>query len=331
MSLSGGLDSILAAKVMLEQGIELEAVNFQTIFCTCTAKNACCTAAKSAADQLNIPLKVFNVSEEYLEVIKHPQHGYGSNMNPCIDCRIFMLKKAAQYMKEQGVSFIVTGEVLGERPMSQRKDAMRLIEREAGLTGYIVRPLSAQLMEPTIPEQQGLVDRTKLLAIHGRSRKPQIALAKQYNINDYPCPAGGCLLTDPNFARRLRDLMKYDPDFNLSNVKLLKWGRHLRLSDKAKLVIGRDDADNMRVMAMVEDSDITIDSQVVSGPFALIRGHAQPDEIERALGITAGYTKGKHLPKVSLVVKTGTSGAEKSIEVTPIPMENQELVVSKML
>ncbi|MDP3804786.1 MAG: hypothetical protein Q8Q87_04470, partial [Candidatus Omnitrophota bacterium] len=220
--LSGGLDSILAAKLVLEQGIEVEAINFLTIFCTCTHKG-CQHAATQAAKTLNIPLKIFNITEEYLEVIKNPKHGYGSNMNPCIDCRIFIFKKAKDYMKEAGASFIVTGEVLGERPMSQRRDAILLIEKEAGLKGLILRPLSAKLFEPTIPEKEGIVDRAKLLDISGRSRKPQIVLAKKFAIFDYPCPAGGCLLTDPGFAKRMKDLLVHDA-LTLDNARLLKFG-----------------------------------------------------------------------------------------------------------
>ena len=166
--LSGGLDSTLAARVVMEQGIELEALNFMTVFCTCTNRGATCLASQKAVETLGIPLKVFNVSEEYLSVVKHPKHGYGRNMNPCIDCRIFMLKKAKTYMAESGASFIVTGEVLGQRPMSQRKDAMRLIEKEAGLEGFILRPLSAKVLQVTVPEKEGWVDRELLLRIQVR-------------------------------------------------------------------------------------------------------------------------------------------------------------------
>src|SRR4030043_1186032 len=163
--LSGGLDSTLAAKIVIEQGIELEALNFLTVFCSCTNRGETCLASQKAVNGLGIPLKVFNVSEEYLDVVKHPKHGYGSHMNPCIDCRIFMLKKAKAYMEEIGAVFIVTGEVLGERPMSQRRDSMRLIEKEAGLDGFILRPLSAKLLPASVPETEGWVDREKLLKI----------------------------------------------------------------------------------------------------------------------------------------------------------------------
>jgi len=189
--LSGGLDSIVAARLMLEQGIEVEAVNFVTVFCTCTSKGSTCMASQKAAEQLNVPLKIIDISEEYLEVIRKPKYGYGSGINPCLDCRIFTLKKAKEYMKETGASFIFTGEVLGQRPMSQRREAMNIIERDSGLQGYLVRPLSAKFFPPTIPEKEGALDRNKLLAISGRSRKPQIQMNEEFNIKDYPCSAGG--------------------------------------------------------------------------------------------------------------------------------------------
>jgi tRNA U34 2-thiouridine synthase MnmA/TrmU len=234
----------------MEQGVELEALNFMTVFCTCTNRGATCLASQKATESLGIPLKVLNVSEEYLGVVKHPKHGYGSNMNPCIDCRIFMLKRAKDYMEESGAAFIVTGEVLGQRPMSQRKDAMRLIEKEASLEGLILRPLSAKVLPVTIPERERWVDREKLLKIQGRSRKPQIGLAEHYNIRDYPCPAGGCLLTDPGFAKRMKDLMMNEPNFSLNDVHLLKIGRQFRLSRGVKLVVGRNKEENQKIQTL---------------------------------------------------------------------------------
>ena len=191
---SGGLDSILAIRLILEQGIEVHALNFLTLFCTCTSKG-CMHQATKAARQLDVPLKVMNITEEYMEVVKNPKYGRGRNMNPCLDCRIFTFRKAKDFMEEIGASFVVTGEVLGERPMSQRRNAMEVIEKESGLSGYIVRPLCAKLFEPTVPEREGIVDRNRLLDIQGRRRDRQISIAKDLGISDYPCPAGGCLLT----------------------------------------------------------------------------------------------------------------------------------------
>jgi tRNA U34 2-thiouridine synthase MnmA/TrmU len=262
-------------------------------------------ASQKAVDTLGIPLKVFNVSEEYLEVVKHPKHGYGSNMNPCIDCRIFMLKKTKAYMELASASFIVTGEVLGQRPMSQRRDAMRLIEKEAGLDGFILRPLSAQFLPVTIPEKEGWVDREKLLNIQGRSRKPQMKLADQFGIRDYPCPAGGCLLTDPGFARRMKDLIHHDPNFSLNDVHLLKVGRHFRFSPRLKLVVGRNEEENQKIQTFLREGDILLKISRFPGPLSLLRGDVSEGEMERAAKIAAHYSKAKHLEKVEVVCKRG--------------------------
>jgi tRNA U34 2-thiouridine synthase MnmA/TrmU len=301
--LSGGLDSTLAAKVVMEQGVELEALNFMTVFCTCTNRGATCLASQKATESLGIPLKVLNVSEEYLGVVKHPKHGYGSNMNPCIDCRIFMLKKAKDYMEESGAAFIVTGEVLGQRPMSQRKDSMRLIEKEAALEGFILRPLSAKVLPVTIPERERWVDREKLLKIQGRSRKPQIGLAEHYDIRDYPCPAGGCLLTDPSFAKRMKDLMKNVPNFSLNDVHLLKIGRHFRLSGGVKLVVGRNKEENQKIQTFAREEDILLKILNFPGPLSLLRGKPEKGEIGKAAAITAHYSKAKDSEKVEITYK----------------------------
>ncbi|HEY5973898.1 MAG TPA: hypothetical protein VIU41_04085, partial [Geobacteraceae bacterium] len=198
--LSGGLDSTLAVKVMLEQGIEVEALNFTSPFCTCTGKNAGCKSeAVRVAEEFNIPIKVMHKGAEYLEIVRNPRHGYGKALNPCIDCRIFLLRKAKEYMAQSGADFVITGEVLGQRPMSQRRDTLRVIERESGLAGLLLRPLSARHFEPTIPEKEGWVDREKLLAFKGRSRKDQMDLAAELDVTNYPCPAGGCMLTEVSF------------------------------------------------------------------------------------------------------------------------------------
>ena len=316
--LSGGLDSTIAARVMMEQGVELEALNFMTVFCTCTNRGATCLASQKAVETLGIPLKVFNVSEEYLDVVKHPQHGYGRNMNPCIDCRIFMLKKAKAYMEESGAVFIVTGEVLGQRPMSQRKDAMHLIEKEAGLEGFILRPLSAKVLPTTIPEKEGWVDRERLLNISGRSRKPQIELADHYGIHDYPCPAGGCLLTDPGFAKRMKDLMVYDPQFSLNDVHLLKMGRHFRFSNGVKLVVGRNEEENQKIQTFAQGEDILLKVSSFPGPLSLLRGKLNEGDIEKAAAITVHYGKGKDLGKIEVTYKGVDEDHHQSLSVSPI-------------
>jgi tRNA-specific 2-thiouridylase len=315
--LSGGLDSTLAARVLLEQGIELEALNFITVFCNCTHRDESCLASQKAVATLGIPLKVMNVSEEYLDVVKHPEHGYGSNMNPCIDCRIFMLKKAKAYMEERGASFIVTGEVLGQRPMSQRKEAMALIDRKAGLEGLILRPLSAHLLRMTIPEREGWVDRKKLLAIQGRSRKPQMKLAEAFGIRDYPCPAGGCLLTDPQFSKRMKDLLTYQADFGLNDVHLLKVGRHFRLSPQVKLVVGRNEEENQRIKTFAREDDGLLKVVHYPGPLTLMRGEAEEDRVEVAAALTARYSKAKDLERVE--ISFSRNGKDRSLWVAPLP------------
>lgn len=316
--LSGGLDSTLAAKVIMEQGIELEAINFMTLFCTCTNREATCLASQKAVETLGISLKVFNVSEEYLGVVMHPKHGYGRNLNPCLDCRIFMLKKAKAYMEESGAAFIVTGEVLGQRPMSQRKDAMYLIEKEAGLEGFILRPLSAKVLPVTIPEREGWVDREKLLNISGRTRKPQIKLADHYGIHDYPCPAGGCLLTDPGFSKRMKDLMAHNPDFSLNDVHLLKVGRHLRISHGVKLVVGRNEEENQKIQTFAQEEDILCKASNFPGPLSLLRGKPNEGDIEKAAAITVYYSKAKDLEKAEVTYKSKDEDRPQSLSVSPV-------------
>ena len=310
--LSGGLDSILAVRLILDQGVEVEALNFLSVFCTCTPRSSSCSAAKSAVRQLGVDLKVTNTTDEFLEIVKRPKHGYGRNLNPCLDCRIMMFRRAGEHMRKTGASFLVTGEVLGERPMSQRRDAMRIIEKEAGLDGLIVRPLSAALLEPSIPEKEGWIDRSKLLAIAGRSRKPQIALAKSYSINDYPCPAGGCLLTVPSFTERMRDLMRFTPDFCLSDVRLLKVGRHFRLSDSAKAVVARNDVENDQLLELTTDDDVLMETADFTGPLTVVRGEAGDEDLLFSAAITARYSKtnGRDDVRVVLTSKDGSPRGE---------------------
>ena len=319
--LSGGLDSTLAARLLLEQGIEIEAVNFLTVFCTCTPREKTCLVSKTAADKLGIKLRVFEISKEYFEIVKNPKYGYGRNMNPCIDCRILMFKKAGEYMKVRGASFLITGEVLGERPMSQRRDAMRIIERDSGLEGLILRPLSAKLLKPTIPEEKGLVDRGKLLSIQGRSRKPQIQLAKQLNINDYPCPAGGCLLTDSGFANRMRDLIKHKRDFTINDVQLLKIGRHFRLSSGVKLIVGRDEKENNELLNLIGDDDICFYPASVKGPLGVGMGTYSKHCLSTASSIVARYSDGDLNQKLEIRYKRNSDERGDSIEALPIKEE----------
>jgi hypothetical protein len=321
--LSGGLDSTLAIKLMLEQGIEISAFNLVTVFCCCTPKDASCSAARTAVRQLGVDLKVVNATQEFLPLVADPKHGRGSGMNPCLDCRIMMFRKAGEYMREVGAAFVVTGEVLGQRPMSQRRDAMNLIDRESGLRGLVLRPLSAAVLEPTIPEERGWVDREKLLAITGRSRKTQMALAEDRGLYDYPCPAGGCLLTDPVFSERMRDLLDHEGRLDLDDVRLLKVGRHFRLSPYAKAVVGRNRLENEELARLVQEEDTVLQLAGVPGPLTLVRGEAGQGEIRLAAAMTARYGKGGGLP-TSTVLRRSAGGGEET-EITVVPIEDEDL------
>ncbi len=320
---SGGLDSTLATKVILEQGVEVIAANFLSPFCRCDRKDGCRHEANFVAKELGIPLKIMNVTKDFLEVLKSPKHGYGSNMNPCLDCRILMLKKAKELMKDVGASFLITGEVLGQRPMSQRRDAMRLIEKEADVLGLVLRPLSAKLLEPTIPEERGWVNRKKLLDISGRSRKPQMQLAHDFNIKDYPCPAGGCLLTDPNFARRIKDLVQHK-ELTMEDVKLLNHGRHFRVAEDARLIVGRNEHDNDMLRSLRGQGDaFFMPQEEEPGASSLGRGKGfQRDEVLKLCArITARYFDKKGSLSSVVVLH---EGKEETFEVEPFKEEDSK-------
>jgi len=276
--LSGGLDSTLAVRLMIDQGIDITAIHFTSVFCNCTPQKAGCTLqAGKVAGEFNVPIRVIHKGMDYIKMVEHPPHGYGSNMNPCIDCRIYMLRKTKELLPQIGASFIITGEVLGQRPMSQHRNTLRLIERESGLEGIILRPLSARHFDPTLAEQEGIVDRQRLLAISGRSRKAQIDLAKQFGIGDYPCPAGGCLLTDKGIAARLRDLFAHVPDYDMTDLNLLKVGRHLRLTPVLKVIVGRKREDNERIRALAKPGSVLFMPSGFRGPTAIVRGTLDGD------------------------------------------------------
>jgi tRNA U34 2-thiouridine synthase MnmA/TrmU len=287
--LSGGLDSTLAAKLMIEQRVEVYAINFTSLFCTCTPKKSGCAAVVSAVKRLgNIPLKQVTLRDEYLEMVRNPKHGYGSGMNPCIDCRIMKIQKAGEYMRNIGAAFLFTGEVLGQRPMSQHKRALDIIDRESGLKGFILRPLSAAQLEPTIPEIAGLVDRSKLLGISGRSRKKQISLAADKGIIDYPCPAGGCLLTDRNFADKMRDYFTFTKQPTVRDIPLLKIGRHFRLPKGDKIIVARNQYECKSLKNLCRKSDHLLVPIDFKGPTAIIQGSS----FHAAIGKIFHYTKG---------------------------------------
>jgi hypothetical protein len=293
--LSGGLDSTLAVKVMLDQGISVEALNFTSPFCTCTSsKNqgtGCKSEAVRVAQEFNIPIKVMHKGVDYLDVVRNAKHGYGKALNPCIDCRIFLLRKAKEYMIESGADFVITGEVLGQRPMSQRRETLRIIERESGLEGLLLRPLSAHHFPVSIPEQQGWVDREKLLAIQGRSRKEQIQLAEDLDVKNYPCPAGGCMLTEVSFVPKVRDIFAHTEQLNMRDFRLLKLGRHFRLTPTTKMIIARDEAENGQLEAAVLPGEAAVHWSEGSGPLGVVMGEVNAGAIEIASKLILRYTK----------------------------------------
>ena len=329
--LSGGLDSTLAHALIKAQGIAVKAVTFYTGFCLVETQRrmgrvrkdgtAPRNAALHAAARLETEIELVDISgREYLDMIARPKHGYGANANPCIDCRIFMFRKAREIMEQDGADFVFTGEVLGQRPKSQRRDPMRVIEKQSGLEGRILRPLSAQLLDPTLAEKQGLVDRSRLLAISGRSRKPQMELARQLGVTDYPQPAGGCcFLTDEAFARKFHDLMDHRPDRRLEaeEVQLLATGRHFRLSPAVKLVVGRNEGENQQLGQYADARRaLRLEAAALMGTVGLVEG--EPSEEERSLAsrIIARYGKGKDLPRVTVEWRLGGE-LKHAVEVEP--------------
>jgi tRNA-specific 2-thiouridylase len=286
--LSGGLDSTLAVRLILDQGFEVEALNYVTPVRNCNRSGRC--EAKEVAGAFSIPCRTIAITDEISQVIREPKHGYGSGMNPCLDCRILMFSHVRKRMEETGAAFVFTGEVLGQRPMSQQRQVLRIIERESGLEGRLLRPLSARLLESTIPKQDGLIDRGKLLALQGRSRKPQMALAEERGVADYPCSAGGCLLTHPAFARRIRDLMRFRPGFDLGDVNLLKVGRHFRLAPGAKSIVGRNIDENLRLLRVARQGDLLFEVKGYGSPVTLLHGEAGPASVYLAAAITARYS-----------------------------------------
>ena len=294
--LSGGLDSILATELIRRQGIEVICFNVKTPFGI--PKKDGTSEAKVAADQLQGPLVVLPVYADYIRMLRNPKHGYGKNLNPCVDCKIFILKKAKKYAKEIGADFLFTGEVLGERPMSQHYPALQTIAKEAGLQGKLLRPLSAKSLPQTVAEKKGLVDRNKLLNIQGRSRKPQMQLAKEYGITSYPAPAGGCLLTCEEYAKKLGDLFAHKKRVTASDVEVLRVGRHFRLG-KNKIIVGRNQTENKFLASHKAKSELYFELPDIVGPVTILQGQKNKAAIQTAAEMTAFYSDAK-TPKVKV-------------------------------
>lgn len=290
--LSGGLDSTLAAKMMLDQGLEVIGFNMTSIFCTCTPKKSGCpNLAAMMAKQLGIKIIFKAKGEDYMDVIRNPKFGYGSGINPCIDCRIYVFKKAKELMEKEGALAIVTGEVLGQRPMSQRMDAIIKIEKESGLVGKILRPLSAQHFPKTEIEKLGIVDRSKLLDISGRQRKQQLEMANSAKLEDVHCGAGGCLLTDKNMKKRMLDLFAHKEKVFLKDLARLKVGRHFRLDDKTKFVLGRNESENDFLSRDKKDDDLLLTPKDFAGPSALVESNPPQSVIDFVCNVIASFSK----------------------------------------
>lgn len=301
---SGGLDSILAVKVVQEQGIEVVGISYTSPFFSADD-------AKKAADAIDIPLHLIDISNELLEIIRKPKYGHGRHMNPCIDCHSLMIRKAGYLLKEMGASFIVTGEVLGERPKSQNANALRIVEKESQMEGYLLRPLSAKLLKPTVPENEGVVNREGLLAISGRSRKSQMELARRFGIREFPTPAGGCLLTDEKYSLRLKDLLSQNQNPTQNDLSLLRWGRQFRSSEGAKIVVSRSQDENQELLELLLPGDLMFQLTDYPGPTVLVRGaEVGQKTLREAAALTTRYSKARNFDEVS--VEYGSGDEEKS-------------------
>ncbi len=331
--ISGGLDSMLAARVIQDQGIHVEGINFYTGFCVEGHTHAIREKDKNkqkrnnalwVAEQLGIKLHIIDVIEEYKDVVINPVHGYGQNLNPCLDCKIFMVNKAQAWawMEQNQFDFIITGEVVGQRPKSQRKETMPIIARESGADDRLLRPLSAQNLPPTLPEREGWVDRDALFGFHGRNRKPQIQLAEKLGFTEYSQPAGGCcFLTDKAYSNKLADLWQFRGKraYELDDIMLLKVGRHLRPKPHYKLIISREEGEN-HFLSGYRKQFISLETRSHYGPVALIDGHPLEQDLKSAAAIVARYSQGRDAARVTVDIRM-LDGNSHSLEITPMPAD----------
>lgn len=311
---SGGLDSILATRVVMAQGVRVIAVKFVSPFFHYDILRDIDGYSRTVREKYGIEVLVEDISASYLEMLRNPTYGYGKNFNPCVDCKIFMVRRAKEMLAELGASFLISGEVLGQRPMSQRRDTLNVIARDSDSRSLLLRPLSAKLMTPTLAEEQGWVDREKLLNFSGRGRAPQIALARELGISDFPAPAGGCTLADPILSRRIRNF--YDDtfavksaDMTVTDILLLLVGRQFQLPGGGWLMLGRDEKDNDKLLALAEDGDAVVTMEERPGPVALLRRAAScyPDEADRRADL---QTAAALVVRYGKKIKGGPAAAE---------------------
>jgi len=288
--LSGGLDSQLAIKMMQEQGFDVSAVAIKTPFCDFDCGRGCGFEIRERADDLDVNLKTVYLGDEYIEMLKKPKHGIGAGFNPCVDCRSMMFDAAKKHMEEIGAEFIISGEVLGQRPMSQHAPALRTIENESDLVGKIVRPLSAALLPETDPEKDGLIKRENLGMIRGRTRRGQLDMAKKYGIENPPNAGGGCLLTEPHFGIKAKDLFSHTKNPTINDIDLLKIGRHFRLDEETKFIVGRNKDENEMIKAIALPGDILLEAKDFVGPVSILRGSNAKQHLKFASSITLRYS-----------------------------------------
>jgi len=313
---SGGLDSALAILLILQQNIKVTALTFLTHFgCDINDKSSCSHDPFSAAEKFGFEVKMMHLGDKFVEIVKNPPHGYGKNMNPCIDCRILMLREAGIFMDMVGADFVFTGEVLGQRPMSQHLRQLNVIKRESGLGDRLVRPLSGRLLPATAPEKSGLLDREKLENISGRSRKRQMELAAKYGLEDYPNPAAGCLLTDVNYSRRLRDLLAHRQNIDFNDLNLLKVGRHFRIDPATKIIVGRNRPENEKITQCRRPGQWVFEAKDIGSPLTLLEGELSDSNMQLAAALTARYCDGKNLEMVEIIYRI--DGDVRTITVAP--------------
>ncbi len=330
--ISGGLDSLLAARTILDQGIHVEGINFFTGFCVEGHTHAIRKKDRDkpkrnnalwSAEQLGIKLHIIDIVEEYKQVLFNPAHGYGANLNPCLDCKIFMVRKAQEWAEKNGFDFIITGEVIGQRPMSQRKDTMPVVARDSGAEDRLLRPLCARNLPETLPEREGWVEREKLYDFSGRSRKPQMALAKKLGFEDYAQPAGGCcFLTDAQYSAKLADLWQArgSKQYEMDDIMLLKVGRHLRPKPHFKVIISREEGEG-NFLRGYRKQFINLKTTSHPGPLALVDGDPDPSDLMLAARLIARFSGGRNEEKVTVEL-TSLEGEVQTMEVTPmVPSE----------
>lgn len=324
---SGGLDSALAILLLLRQNVEVTALTFMTHFgCDLGDRSSCGANPYPAAEKFGFNVKLMHLGQKFVDIVENPRFGRGKNMNVCVDCRILMLTEAKTYMELIGADFVVTGEVLGQRPFSQLKDKLELTIKEAGLQGRLLRPLSAKLLPQTDVERDGLVDREKLESISGRSRKRQLQMATEFGLEDYPTPASGCLLTDQGYSNRLRDLLAHTEQLSFNDLNLLQVGRHFRLDSVTKVIVGRNEQENNRLLSLKKEHHSVLEAIDVSSPVTLLIGPATQENINKAAMITARYTTARNEPTVR--VKCGGSNGNKSDqEISVIPAVDSDLAI----